>query len=155
MAHDDPYLGTWVLVPELSLYEAGRPPASGCYTIAETAPGVLALHVRWQLEPGGPTHETGFGGRADGSSSALPASTGGSGDGPDALTLTRVDARTLDSAALAQGRVLASARRVASRDGALLAVVQEQVDAAGRRTRNFQVYRRVPASAAAAGPRAT
>ncbi|MBD2113631.1 MULTISPECIES: hypothetical protein [Cyanophyceae] len=64
-------------------------------------------------------------------------------DGPDAHTLTRVDAHTLDSTALADGVAIASARRVASKDGSLLAVVQEQTDTTGRRTRNFQVYRRV------------
>ncbi len=158
----DRYLGTWELVPELSLYEAGAPPASGRYTIAEPAPGVLALRVRWQAEPGGPAHESAFGGPADGTPQPLPARPADGGAAaaaaaaPDALTLTRVDAHTLDSAALARGRVVASARRVASRDGALLAVVQEQVDAAGRRTRNFQLYRRAPDTAAAPGgaPRA-
>lgn len=140
---DDSFLGIWELVPELSLYETGRPPASGRYTISETEPGVLALHVRWQLDPDGPVHETGFGGRADGSPIALPAPAGGPANGPDQLTLTRIDAHTLDSAALRQGDVLASARRVASRDGSLLAVVQEQLDASGRRIRNFQLYRRI------------
>ncbi|MBD1918084.1 MULTISPECIES: hypothetical protein [Cyanophyceae] len=36
----------------------------------------------------------------------------------------------------------------ASKDGVLLAVVQEQTDTTGRRTRNFQVYRRVATEAA-------
>jgi protein-disulfide isomerase-like protein with CxxC motif len=62
---------------------------------------------------------------------------------PDALTLTRIDAATLDSAALTAGQVVAFARRVASADGALLSAVQEQAAAEGRRTRNFQLYRRV------------
>ena len=33
-------------------------------------------------------------------------------------------------------------RRVASADGTLLAVVQELAGGGGRRTRNFQIYRR-------------
>jgi hypothetical protein len=152
--HVDRFLGTWELVPELSLYEAGTPPASGRYTIAEPAPGVLTLHVRWQAEPDGPVRETSFGGPADGMPQALPAPAAAPADSPDALTLTRVDAHTLDSAALARGVVIASARRVASRDGSLLAVVQEQADATGRRTRNFQLYRRLEAGSAAAGARA-
>lgn len=139
----DQYLGTWELVPELSLYEAATPPASGQYTIAESAPGVLTLHVRWQTEPDGPVREVTFGGKADGIPHPVPTLPDAPTHGPDAHTLTRVDAHTLDSTALAGGVVIASARRVASKDGALLAVVQEQTDATGRRTRNFQVYRRV------------
>ncbi|MBD2256369.1 hypothetical protein [Pseudanabaena sp. FACHB-2040] len=148
--HIDHYLGTWELVPELSLYETGTPPACGRYTIAESAPGVLTLHVRWQTEPDGPVHEVAFGGQADGTPHVLPALPDAPAHGPDAHTLTRVDAHTLDSAALAHGVVIASARRVASKDGALLAVVQEQTDVTGRRTRNFQVYRRIASGSAAA-----
>ena len=98
----DPFIGTWELVPELSLYETGAP------------------------QP-------------------LPGAEGAPPGAPDALTLTRIDDRTLDSAALRGGEVIAWARRVASRDGALLAVVQEATGADGRRTRNFQVYRRTAA----------
>lgn len=139
----DQYLGTWELVPELSLYEATAPPASGQYTIAESAPGVLTLHVRWQAAPDDPVREVTFGGQADGTPHPLPALPDAPAHGPDAHTLTRVDAHTLDSTALADGVAIASARRVASKDGSLLAVVQEQTDTTGRRTRNFQVYRRV------------
>ncbi|MBW4462039.1 MAG: hypothetical protein KME47_17630 [Nodosilinea sp. WJT8-NPBG4] len=67
---------------------------------------------------------------------------------PRLLRRSRRRAHTLDSTALAGGVAIASARRVASKDGALLAVVQEQTDTTGGRTRNFQVYRRVATEAA-------
>ena len=58
-------------------------------------------------------------------SAPQPVANTGSGAGPDSFTLTRVDASTLDSAALRNGAVVAYARRVVSADGSLLAVVQE------------------------------
>ena len=137
MSRDDRYLGAWDLVPELSLYELGEPPASGHYTIELRDDGALMLRVKWQQAPGDSPRETAFGGRADGSPQHLPGVS-------NSFSLTRVDAYTLDSAALSDGRVVAYARRVASRDGALLSVVQEQVAPDGKRTRNFQVYRRAP-----------
>lgn len=57
-----------------------------------------------------------------------------------------MDGRTLDSAALRGGETIAYARRVASADGSLLAVVQEGARPQGGRFRNFQVYRRVAAA---------
>lgn len=149
MPDGDRFLGTWTLVPELSLYETGTPPASGTYTIAEPTAGRLALHVAWRAGGDGPLRETRFGGPGDGAPQPLPLPPDAAArpaGAPDAFTLTRVDAHTLDSAALAGGRVIAFARRVASHDGALLAVVQEHTGADGRRTRDFQLYRRAPAS---------
>jgi hypothetical protein len=145
----DRFLGTWTLVPELSLYESGAPPASGTYTIAEPTPGRLALHVSWREAPDGPVRETSFGGPSDGTPQPLPLPPGVAArpaGSPDALTLTRIDAATLDSAALGAAAVVAFARRVASADGLLLAVVQEAVLPDGRRVRNFQLYRRASAA---------
>lgn len=132
------YLGTWVLVPELSLYAVGVPPTAGTYIIERNATGELMLSVRWQM-PGDPTeHAIQFGGPSD----ATPVPLEGGSSGPDAMTLTHVDARTLDSAALRAGVQVAYARRVVSADGQLLAVVQELGSPDGARFRNFQVYRR-------------
>lgn len=136
----DRYLGTWHLVPELSLYEVGPLPASGTYVLSAADGGVRA-EVRWTMVADGPEQSTAFGGPADGSPVPLPGG-GAAGAGPDAFSLTRVDARTLDSAALREGVVVAYARRVASADGSLLAVVQEGPRPDGGRFRNFQVYRR-------------
>lgn len=134
----DNLLGTWELIPELSLYEAGTPPASGLYEISE-GDGSIRFRARWTMAPGEAERETSFGGPADGTIVALPSAASA---GPDALQITRVASRTLDSAALRGGAVIACARRVASRDGVLLAVVPETRGAAGQRRRDFQVYRR-------------
>ena len=34
------YIGTWILVPELCLYEEGNPPVRGVYQIAQLDEGV-------------------------------------------------------------------------------------------------------------------
>jgi hypothetical protein len=138
MATSDLFLGTWQLVPELSLYAAGTPPESGLYVIAESEPGLLSVQISWRMPGDSAEKSMQFGGRSDGSPVALPATPGA----PDAFTLTRVDSHTLDSAALRAGEVVSYARRVASADGTLLAVVQESGAAAESRVRNFQVYRR-------------
>lgn len=135
MSSSDRYLGAWELVPELSLYEAGQPPASGRYTIELREDGKLMLKVQWQQATGDAPRETAFGGAPDGSPQHLPGM-------PGSFSLTRLDAYTLDSSAFSDGRRVAYARRVASHDGALLSVLQEQVAPDGKRTRNFQVYRR-------------
>lgn len=134
------YLGSWALLPELSLYAAGVAPASGMYRILPGEHGALQLEVTWRMPGEERERTTTFGGRPDGNPIALP---GGGAPGPDAFTLTHVDAQTLESAALRAGEVVAWAKRVVSADGTLLAVVQEALTPAGERVRNFQVYRRV------------
>lgn len=133
------YVGTWELMPQLSLYEFGAPPTTGIYEIEGVEDGVH-LRVGWTVLPDGPQQSTAFGGPVDGIPQALPP--GPSDQAPDAFCLTHVDDRTLDSAALRAGTVIAYARRVASADGSLLAVVQEGIRPDGSRFRNFQVYRR-------------
>ena len=137
------YLGTWELIPELSLYAIGQLPASGTYVIAEETSGTLAIRLTWRM-PGDTTERaTQFGGPSDGSRVSLPTMAPGA---PDAMTLSHVDDRTLDSAALRGAEIVAYARRSVSADGQLMSVVQEMIGADGHRVRNFQVYRRVQAS---------
>ncbi len=140
MQHDtDLYLGTWQLVPELSLYAQGEPPAVGVYVLSGEGDRVQAA-IRWRMPGDEDWRSTGFSGAVDDSRQALePAAPGA----PDAFSLRRVDARTLDSAAWAGETRLAWARRRASADGALLAVVQEGLLPDGGSFRNFQVYRRI------------
>lgn len=132
------YIGEWELIPELSLYASGVPPATGRYTIAHDNHGYLALEVRWRMPGDSEDRSTCFGGRNDGSRVTLPPSDGG----PDAFSLTHVDDRTLDSAAFRGTTRLAYARRVVSDDGTLLAVVQESIAPDSAPVRNFQLYRR-------------
>ncbi len=136
------YLGTWTLLPELSLYSVGTPPSAGAYVIEQETTGTLSLRVRWQMPGDNTEHTVQFGAPPDGTRVPVEGAT----TGPDALTLTHIDAHTLDSTALRGSVQVAYARRVVSADGSLLAVVQETGQSDGARLRNFQVYRREKAS---------
>jgi hypothetical protein len=141
MTGPDRFLGTWMLVPELCLYESGPVPASGVYEIAQRD-GVVEFGVRWTMEAGGQEFSATFAGPSDATAQSLPLPDGAPQGTPDGLRITRVNASTLDSEALVGDSVVAYARRAASSDGALLAVVQESRSGGGRGPRNFQVYRR-------------
>lgn len=135
----DLYLGDWQLIPELCLYEFGSAPVSGAYRIASEGEK-YRITIEWRMDAESEPQNTGFAAPADGSVQPLPAAA--SASGPDSFSLIRVDGRTLDSAAYRDGERVAYARRVASADGELLAVMQEALDPEGVRYRNFQVYRR-------------
>lgn len=134
------YVGHWELIPELSLYQAGTPPARGAYSIDRAEDGSLTLRVSWRASTDAEPQSVAFGGFPDGSPQPIAATHGAAA--PDSFSLTHVDDFTLDSAAMAGSRVVAYARRVASADGTLLVAVQEMDSEAGSRVRNFQVYRR-------------
>jgi hypothetical protein len=134
----DLFIGTWRLVPELSVYTTGMAPVEGTYDITLTSPGEIDIRICWRMEGDATDNTIHFGGTVDGVHHRLPEV----GSGPNAFTLSRIDERILDSAALRGDEVLAYARRVVSRDGQLMAVVQE-THVAGEKLRNFQVYRRI------------
>jgi hypothetical protein len=140
MKNTDLYAGSWELIPELCLYEFGSAPAIGSYRI-DLDEARAQITIEWRMSADTAVQSTGFGGPIDGSPQPLAATAPAAG--PDSFSLTRVDERTLDSAAFRSGEQVASARRVASADGSLLAVVQQALDPDGTSYRNFQVYRRV------------
>jgi len=130
------YFGTWLLQPELCIYEEGEIPTSGRYTIDRKGTDIR-VGIDWTAAAG-TEHQIEYQAPADGERKQLPASEGG----PTHLSLAHVDAHTLDSYAFIGEREVAYARRAASRDGALLATVQAGQRADGTPFRNFQVYRR-------------
>ena len=134
----DLFIGSWDLIPELSLYAVGDPPASGTYELRQEGSWIHVL-VSWTTTPMGAESRLAYGGPLDGTPQPLPVRAGA----PDSMTLTRIDARTLDSAALRGTDLVAWARRRVSNDGTLLSVVQEARQPHGQIARNFQVYRRV------------
>jgi hypothetical protein len=128
------YLGTWILLPELCLYEEGNPPASGIYRISQLGDDVR-ISIEWKAQDGS-KHQIEF--QAPDSGVKQPSNNPGTSH----FSITRVSPLILDSRAYAGEEEVGYARRRASDDGLLLATVQ-----AGRRTngtsfRNFQVYRR-------------
>lgn len=128
------YLGLWHLIPELSIYEQGEPPVSGTYHITESD-GVVAFSIDWTA-PGGTPNSMAFSGPLDGAKhpADLP--------GLSHVSYTHIDEWTLDSAAFADDRQMMHARRRASKDGTLLAVVQRIRIPDGAMISNMQVYRR-------------
>lgn len=143
----DRFVGTWILVPGLCLYESGPVPASGVYEIAERD-GTIEFSIRWTMEVGGQESSAMFAGPPDGTVQPFLRPEGAPAGTPDGLRITRVDAATLDSEALVADLVVAHARRTASDDGALLAVMQESRPGGEPGPRNFQVYRRASGGAA-------
>ena len=128
------YLGTWILVPELCLYEEGSPPASGIYRISQVNAEVR-VSIAWEAQDGS-KHHIEF--QAPGNGAKQPLSV----PGPSHLSITRVTPYILDSSAYSDGEEVAYARRRASEDGLLLSTVQVGRRPNGTSFRNFQVYRR-------------
>lgn len=126
--------GAWILVPELSLYQAGQPPRSGRYEIELTAQQAR-FSVAWRGADDD-EHAIEFGGCPDGARHRADS------PGVTHLSIDVVDPYTLDSRAFRGQIQLAYARRRASDDGELLSVVQELSGPDGSTIRNFQVYRR-------------
>jgi len=127
------YSGTWILVPELCIYQSGEPPTEGTYTISRNSVDISFL-INWK-DRGGKEHELRFGGPLDGKKH--PSQAPGITD----VSYERIDERTLDSTAFNHNETVMYARRVASGDGFLLAVSQVIYGDKGALS-NFQVYRR-------------
>ena len=109
----DLFLGSWVLVPELSLYDFGSPPLSGVYEISGSG-STLQFRISWIPGDGGPERSIDYAGPADGSPQIVVP------DGPaasDSFQVIRINDRTLDTTAFRNGETLAYARRVASHRG--------------------------------------
>jgi hypothetical protein len=128
------YEDTWLLLPELCIYEEGKPPAAGEYRVAVRA-GQVSISMRW-TDAGGEEHALAFGGPCDGRPhpSAQP--------GVASVSFTQHDASTLDSTAFGpDGEALMHARRRRSADGELLCTVQRMRRADGSWYSNVQIYR--------------
>jgi len=128
------YLGTWVLVPELCLYEEGEPPSSGLYTIAQVGDEV-GFAIEW-TDVQGQRHDVRFAGPDDGTRRTI------AGQAQAELSVDRIGRTILDTSVFNGERMVSYARRCASLDGQLLSTVQQGYRADGTRYRNFQVYRR-------------
>ena len=128
------YLGTWILVPELCIYEEGIPPVSGIYRISQLE-GDVRISIDWEAQDGS-KHQIEF--QAPDSGLKQPSNNPGTSH----FSITRVSPLILDSRAYAGEEEVAYARRCASDDGLLLATVQAGRRANGTSFRNFQVYRR-------------
>ncbi len=127
------YLGTWILVPELCLYEEGNPPICGVYRISQLEDDVR-ISIDWKAQDGS-KHQIEFQGPDSGV--RRPSST----PGVSYFSITRVSPFILDSHAYVGEEQVAYARRRVSEDGLLLATVQVGRRPNGTTFHNFQVYR--------------
>ena len=134
MARQPTYAGTWLLLPELCLYEEGDPPESGVYSV-EWKDGRADISISWQASDGH-SHNISFGGPSDGTRQPTGS------DVPSHPSISHVDQYTLDSRAFDRDNEIAYARRTASRDGELLVTVQAGRRPDGTQFHNFQVYKR-------------
>lgn len=133
MSEPENFYGTWILIPELSIYQHGDPPVSGRYVI-RAAGANIEFEITW-TDAVGEEFQIAFGGPLDGQKhdSDTP--------GISALMYEKIDDSTLDSTAYNGEEILLYARRVAAQDKKLLSVSQVTYTDNGTLT-NFQVYRR-------------
>ena len=135
IAPTDPFLGTWVLVPEACDYARGEPPRSGTYML-HTPDGVqYHFDMAW-VDAAGEAHRASFGAVPDGAPHPFAA------PGVDTMTLTRVDAVNLVSEVFHRGMLILTAVRTLSEDGRALRVAQSGQNAEGEVWENVALYRR-------------
>ena len=131
----DRFLGAWILVPESCDYQQSEPPRSGTYSIEETADG-LRFDMSW-VDDEGEAHTASFSAAADGK----PAPFDG-GDLADALSVTLVSSRELNSSAFWRGKERMVAQRQLDEGGNAMRVVQLVRLPDGTTLANTSVYRR-------------
>ena len=125
---------TWILVPELSFYEEGNVPASGKYSISISS-DVASFTINW-VSNDGQEHTIAFGGPLDGERHKVEQPPGAT------VSYTKIDFNTLDSAMYIDGVRAAYTRRIVSKDGLLMSVLQTGMRADGTSFRDTQVYRK-------------
>ena len=128
------YSAKWLLIPELSFYEEGQPPASGTYQIS-VEDDAASFSITWTTVEGQELSVE-FAGLLDGQLHDVEQPEGAQ------ASYTRIDNQTLDSTMVMNGVEVAYARRIVSNDGELMSVLQTSVRPDGSSFRNTQVYRK-------------
>lgn len=131
----DPFAATWRLQPDQCAYEQGQPPTAGTYCIERTETG-YRFHMAWTAVDG-QEHALQFEAVPDGQRHPY------AGPGADEVSLTRVAANQLDSAAWGNGHRMAYASRVLSGDGRVMIVTQSGWLPDGTPYSNRSVYARI------------
>ena len=131
-----PFLGAWRLRADASRYELGQPPREAVYQIERDGEWLL-FAARW-IGADGRRLEMSFAGLPDGEPHDY--------DDPavaDTITTRLVDARTLETVAVKDGRDVAVGRRTLSEDGATMTVTQSGTTPEGKPFANVSVYDRI------------
>ncbi len=135
MCASDPFVGTWVLRPELSKYAAGAMPKSMIIQM-----DTVGLGIRYRSQTV----------RADGQSSYAIYTA--EYNGPEAVVsgatrlapvvLKRIDPYTVEAIYKKDGKLIAVARRVAARDGQSMTVSTTVNGKDGKVSKNTGIYER-------------
>jgi hypothetical protein len=134
MSSTDAFVGTWELDAAQNRYQFGDAPQQGLYIIAPNQNGYLVT-MQW-MNSAGKSFEMSYEATPDGKE--YPANA----PGVDNQSMTRVDDKTLDSAAMASGKVIAYARRILSDDGQIMTITQSGKTPGGEEFTNTSVYMR-------------
>lgn len=137
---DDLFVGEWEMDPASNQYEWGTPPQAGRYLIAPVDAGYL-ITMHWTTADG-QAREMAYSGIPDGE--WYPVA-----DNPavDAMSMTRVDERTLVTDARLGVRIVATGRRLLSQDGQSMTIHQSGMRPDGKPYTNTSVYRRIHTAA--------
>lgn len=135
MKKPDPFLGTWELIPDQSDYQLGQPPASGTYRITANETG-YTFNIQWT---------TADGQEMAAAYDAIPDGQQHPYENPaiaDAVSLTRVSEKQLDSASFKDGQQIAHAARILANDNQTMTVIQSGQTPDGGSFSNTAVYHR-------------
>jgi hypothetical protein len=127
------FLGAWKLNPAKSRYELGQPPQTGNY-ILEPEGDKLKVTMQWRTEDGKEFNQVHHG-IPDGKEYTYTENPA-----VDAMSMTLVDAKTLDTAALKDGQIISFARRILSDDGNIMTITMSGKTPQGTDYTNLAIY---------------
>ena len=128
------FLGLWVLDPDSCQYEQGDPPRAGSYRIEETPDGRLTFHMEW-VDAAGEEHKASFTGTPNGEPEPFAG-----GELADAMSVTPVSARELNSAAYYKGQERMIASRQLDDTGGAMRLIQAVLLPDGAKPTNVSIY---------------
>ena len=134
-AADDPFVGTWKLNIAKSKYNPGPPPKTGSNKF-EPAPGGLKLIVKNEDTQGKPTSFE----RVEVYDGKMHSAHGEGRLGPDAFSMKRVDAYTIEVVNYKNGKVSSRTTRKVSKDGKTLTSTSKGTDADGHPIEEFRYF---------------
>ena len=131
----DPLIGTWVLNLAKSTYSPGPAPKSATRTY--TMVGNMVKSVLDQVDAAGKATTGGYTAAYDGKDYPLTGSATA-----DMISLTRVDANTVDASLKKGGKEVSHTHRVISRDGKTMTLTSTGSGATGEKVKNVVIFDR-------------
>ncbi len=127
------FFGVWTLNREASQYAQGEPPHDASYTL-EPDGDAIKVTMAWTGADGQRKHQV-YTGVPDGVVYPYDG-----GEVVDAISMTLLDARTLDTDSRKDGQIIAHARRVLSEDGGTMTITMRGTAPDGRTIDNIAIY---------------